>query len=128
MKKMTKPMYHGAWDPLWAASEELGMPVSFHALGLELRAPDPEDEAEYRTRYTTGMSTVHSHLSLISTLFLLFPFSSVLSARSISNLAVVPVGGLCSGTAGFKFVARAQCGHWVDPLTCRSWGWIWGRN
>ena len=50
VKKMTKPMYHGAWNPLWEASQELGMPVSFHALGLELRGPDPEDEAEYGTR------------------------------------------------------------------------------
>ena len=41
VKKMTKPMYHGAWNPLWEASQELGMPVSFHALGLELRGPGP---------------------------------------------------------------------------------------
>ena len=50
VKKMTKPMYHGAWNPLWEASQELGMPVSFHALGLELRGPDPEDGAEYGSR------------------------------------------------------------------------------
>ncbi len=100
VKKMTKPMYHGAWDPLWAASEELGMPVSFHALGLELRAPDPEDEAEYGPVHH-GMSTVTFQLS---------------GAEIV--LAVV-LSGACERYPGFKFVL-GECGiGWIPYVVER---------
>ena len=100
VKKMTKPMYHGAWNPLWEASQELGIPVSFHALGLELRGPDPEDEAEYGTIHQ-GMSTVTFQLS---------------GAEIV--LAVV-LSGACERYPGFRFVL-GECGiGWIPYVVER---------
>ena len=43
VSQAVKPIYHEAWDPLWAVAEECQIPVSFHTLGIPYRKPDPED-------------------------------------------------------------------------------------
>jgi predicted TIM-barrel fold metal-dependent hydrolase len=53
------PIWHRAWDPLWAAAQECQMPVSFHTTGFPVRAPS--DEAmmqEYQLRYAATRTTM----------------------------------------------------------------------
>ena len=37
-----EPIYLKEWDPLWAAVDESGLPISFHTVGLSFRAPKRE--------------------------------------------------------------------------------------
>ena len=48
-KRMSVPLYHHAWYPLWEAAAECHFPISFHSTGFKgLRAPDsPQMEQEY---------------------------------------------------------------------------------
>jgi predicted TIM-barrel fold metal-dependent hydrolase len=48
-KRMSKPLYHHDWYPLWEAAAECRFPVSFHSTGFKgLRTPDtPQMEQEY---------------------------------------------------------------------------------
>ena len=39
------PIWHTDWDPLWAASQECGIPISFHTLGYAVRKPADEKMA-----------------------------------------------------------------------------------
>jgi len=52
-KRMSLPLYHHAWYPLWEAAAECRFPVSFHSTGFKaIRAPDdPTMEKEYFTQY-----------------------------------------------------------------------------
>jgi len=52
-KRMSLPLYHHGWYPLWEAAEECRFPISFHSTGFKaLRAPDsPEMEKEYNLQY-----------------------------------------------------------------------------
>jgi uncharacterized protein len=48
-KRLSVPLYHRGWDPVWEAAQECRFPISFHSTGFKgLRAPDtPEMEKEY---------------------------------------------------------------------------------
>jgi predicted TIM-barrel fold metal-dependent hydrolase len=48
-KRMSLPLYHHGWYPLWEAAAECRFPISFHSTGFKgLRTPDtPEMEKEY---------------------------------------------------------------------------------
>jgi uncharacterized protein len=52
-KRMSLPLYHHAWYPLWQAAAECKFPISFHSTGFKaIRAPDtPEMEKEYFTQW-----------------------------------------------------------------------------
>jgi predicted TIM-barrel fold metal-dependent hydrolase len=52
-KRMSLPLYHHGWDPLWKAAAECRFPISFHSTGFKaIRAPDsPEMEKEYFLQY-----------------------------------------------------------------------------
>jgi len=52
-KRMSLPLYHHGWYPLWQAAAECQFPISFHSTGFKgLRAPDsPEMEQEYLTQW-----------------------------------------------------------------------------
>jgi predicted TIM-barrel fold metal-dependent hydrolase len=52
-KRMSLPLYHHGWYPLWEAAQECRFPISFHSTGFKaLRAPDsPEMEKEYNLQY-----------------------------------------------------------------------------
>jgi predicted TIM-barrel fold metal-dependent hydrolase len=47
-KRMSPPLYHHGWYPLWEAAAECRFPISFHSTGFKaLRAPDnPQMEQE----------------------------------------------------------------------------------
>ena len=48
-KRMSVPLFHHGWYPLWEAAAECHFPISFHSTGFKgLRAPDnPQMEQEY---------------------------------------------------------------------------------
>ena len=48
-KRLSVPLYHRGWDPLWESAQECRFPISFHSSGFKgLRAPDtPQMEKEY---------------------------------------------------------------------------------
>jgi predicted TIM-barrel fold metal-dependent hydrolase len=52
-KRMTPPLYHHGWYPLWEAAAECRFPISFHSTGFKaLRAPDtPQMEQEYMLQW-----------------------------------------------------------------------------
>ena len=52
-KRMSLPLYHHGWYPLWEAAAECRFPISFHSTGFKgLRTPDtPEMEQEYMVQW-----------------------------------------------------------------------------
>jgi predicted TIM-barrel fold metal-dependent hydrolase len=52
-KRMSPPLYHHGWYPLWEAAAECHFPISFHSTGFKaIRAPDtPQMEKEYMTQW-----------------------------------------------------------------------------
>ncbi|PYM18426.1 MAG: hypothetical protein DMD81_05905 [Candidatus Rokuibacteriota bacterium] len=52
-KRMSPPLYHHGWYPLWEAAAECHFPISFHSTGFKgLRAPDtPEMEKAFMTQW-----------------------------------------------------------------------------
>ena len=59
-KRMSLPLYHHGWDPLWEAAAECRFPISFHSTGFKaLRAPDsPDMEKEYFLQYRLVRSSL----------------------------------------------------------------------
>lgn len=88
--KMVKPVYNGEWDPLWAASAEYHMPISFHTLGVPHRKPESGDEEKYRW-VDVGLG------------YILFQLSGA------EFLTSIVLSGACERYPDFKFVL-GECG------------------
>ena len=95
-KRMSLPLYHHGWDPLWQAAAECRFPISFHSTGFKaLRAPDsPEMEKEYALQYRL----VRSALFQLDTMEVL-----------VSLLA----SGACERYPDFKFVLGESGVTWL---------------
>ena len=95
-KRMSLPLYHHGWDPLWQAAAECRFPISFHSTGFKaLRAPDsPEMEKEYTLQYRL----VRSSLFQLDTMEVL-----------VSLLA----SGACERYPDFKFVLGESGVTWL---------------
>ena len=53
------PIWHGAWDPLWAAAQECRIPISFHTTGTPVREPsDDQMKQDYDLRYRAVRTTM----------------------------------------------------------------------
>jgi len=59
-KRMSPPLYHHGWYPLWEAAAECRFPISFHSTGFKgLRAPDtPEMEKEFMVQWRLVRSSL----------------------------------------------------------------------
>ena len=59
-KRMSPPLYHHGWYPLWEAAAECRFPISFHSTGFKaLRAPDnPQMEQECLVEYRLVRSSL----------------------------------------------------------------------
>ena len=100
VSKAVKPIYHEAWDVLWAASGECNMPVSFHTLGIPYRKPDPGEEKKFEW----------VNFGLILTLFQL---------SGAEFLASIVFSGACDRYPNFKFVL-GECGiGWIPYVLYR---------
>ncbi|MQF68948.1 amidohydrolase [SAR202 cluster bacterium AD-804-J14_MRT_500m] len=60
VSNLPKPIWHRDWDPLWEASAECNVPLSFHTVGLTLDGvPTDENMAkEYNLAYTATRITL----------------------------------------------------------------------
>jgi predicted TIM-barrel fold metal-dependent hydrolase len=95
-KRMSLPLYHHGWDPLWKAAAECHFPVSFHSTGFKaLRAPDnPQMEQDYFLQYRL----VRSSLFQLDTMEVL-----------VSLLA----SGACERFPDFRFVLGESGVTWL---------------
>jgi len=95
-KRMSLPLYHHGWYPLWEAAAECRFPISFHSTGFKaLRAPDsPEMEKEYFLQYRL----VRSALFQLDTMEVL-----------VSLLA----SGACEKYPDFRFVLGESGVTWL---------------
>jgi predicted TIM-barrel fold metal-dependent hydrolase len=98
---MSKPMYHKDWDPLWAAGEETGLPISFHTLELWPRKIEDPVEAE-------AYGDIYSNILL--TMFQL---------SGVEYLSSIVFSGACERYPNFKFVL-GECGvSWLPYVLDR---------
>src|SRR5207244_5625459 len=65
-KRMTPPLYHSGWYPLWEAAAECKFPIAFHSTGFKaLRA---FDTSEMEKQYFTQWRLVRSALFQLDTM------------------------------------------------------------
>ena len=96
-----KPLYHPDWDVLWSTAAEYEMPISFHALGVGARAPDPGDNAE-------GLD-----LRFRATSRIMFQLGGM------EFLPSIIFSGACDRYPNFKFVL-GECGvSWIPYILDR---------
>lgn len=95
-KRMSPPLYHHDWYPLWEAAEECQFPIAFHSTGFKgLRAPD---NAEMEKQCMLEWRLVRS---------------SLFQLDGMEVLVSLIAGGACEKYPGFKFVL-GECGvTWI---------------
>jgi predicted TIM-barrel fold metal-dependent hydrolase len=95
------PIWHSAWDPLWATAEECRMPISFHTIGYPVREPSDETMAkEYNLRYRATRTTM-------------FQISAA------EYLASIVFSGALDRFPGFKFVLGEAGVTWLPYILDR---------
>ena len=95
-----EPIYLKEWDPLWAAVDESGLPISFHMVGLSFRAP----KRETTTSEMVVMLRVSSTMAQLS------------GAEFISSIIL---SGACERYPNMKFVL-GECGiGWIPYVLFR---------
>ena len=95
------PIWHGAWDPLWATAQECRMPISFHTIGYPVREPADETMAkDYHLRYRATRTTM-------------FQISAA------EYLASIVFSGALDRFPGFKFVLGEAWVTWIPYILDR---------
>ena len=95
------PIWHAAWDPLWAAAQECRMSISFHTTGYPVR--EPADEAmkkEYDLRYRATRTTMFQ-------------------IAASEFLAGIVFSGALDRFPGFKFVLGEAGVSWLPYILDR---------
>ena len=94
------PIYLKEWDPLWAAVDDTGLPISFHTVGLAPKAPNRETNASEKA-VMTGVSLTVFQLS---------------GAEFVSSIIL---SGACERYPNMKFVL-GECGiGWIPYVLFR---------
>ncbi len=95
-KRMSLPLYHHGWYPLWEAAAECRFPISFHSTGFKaLRAPDnPQMEKDYFTQYRLVRS-------------------SLFQLDTMEVLVSVLASGACERFPGMNFVLGESGVTWL---------------
>ncbi|MDZ7379494.1 MAG: amidohydrolase [candidate division KSB1 bacterium] len=101
-KRMSLPLYHHAWYPLWEAAAECHFPISFHSTGFKgLRGPDtPQMEQEYLLEWRL----------LRSALFQL---------DGMEVLVSLIISGACDKYPDFRFVLGESGVTWIPYVLDR---------
>ena len=95
------PIWHGAWDALWAVAQETRMPISFHTIGYPVREPSDEAMAtEYNLRYRATRTTM-------------FQISAA------EYLASIVFSGALDRFPGFRFVLGEAGVTWLPYILDR---------
>ena len=95
-KRLSVPLYHRGWDPLWEAAQECRFPISFHSTGFKgLRAPDtPQMEKEYAVPWRIVRA-------------------SLFQLDGMEVLVSVIASGACERYPDFKFVLGESGVTWI---------------
>ena len=95
-KRMSLPLYHRGWYPLWEAAAECHFPISFHSTGFKgLRAPDsPQMEKEYMIEWRLVRS-------------------ALFQLDSMEVLVSLIASGACEKYPDFKFVLGEAGVTWL---------------
>jgi len=95
-KRMSVPLYHRDWFPLWEAAAECRFPISFHSTGFKgLRAPDtPEMEQECAIEWRLVRS-------------------SLFQLDGMEVLVSLIASGACAKYPDFKFVLGESGVTWL---------------
>jgi len=101
-KRMSLPLFHHDWYPLWEAAAECQFPISFHSTGFKgLRAPDtPQMEQEYLIEWRL----------LRSALFQL---------DGMEILVSMIVSGACEKYPDFRFILGESGVTWIPYVLDR---------
>ena len=95
-----EPLYHRAWDPLWSAADDVGLPISFHTIGLNTRTPSRSDMEAYNWLYG-GIFLIQFQLS---------------GAEFLSSIVY---SGACDRFPNLRFVL-GECGiGWIPYILYR---------
>jgi predicted TIM-barrel fold metal-dependent hydrolase len=104
------PLSDPHWDPVWAAAQEVGLPISFHIGGQDSLALRGVEAA--RNREVIGTKAFFSRLSVLA---------FVGNALGITEIIF---GGVCHRFPKLNFVSVESGVGWVPPLIemC-DWQW-----
>jgi predicted TIM-barrel fold metal-dependent hydrolase len=95
------PIWHDAWDPLWAAAQECAMPISFHTTGYPVRQPsDTQMAQEYDLKYRATRTTMFQ-------------------ICAAEFLAGIVFSGALDRFPGFKFVLGEAGVTWIPYILDR---------
>jgi uncharacterized protein len=96
------------WDPLWAAAQDAGVPITFHIGGGDISAPFAKDP----------------HLSFEAK----FPkISALMILDNIETLADLVFGGVCHRFPELRFVSVESGVGWL-PGVLETFDWQWGNS
>jgi predicted TIM-barrel fold metal-dependent hydrolase len=101
-KRMSVPLYHHDWYPLWEAAAECRFPISFHSTGFKgLRAPDtPQMEQEYMLEWRLVRS-------------------ALFQLDGMEVLVSLLASGACEKYPDFKFVLGEAGVTWIPYVLDR---------
>jgi predicted TIM-barrel fold metal-dependent hydrolase len=99
------PLAHSHWDPIWAAAQEAGIPISFH-VGGGLMGTQFEDRA--------GMGWMTNFAKTSSFIFMD-------NMRCVGDLIF---GGVCHRFPDLKFVSVESGVGWI-PSAMETFDWQW---
>jgi uncharacterized protein len=101
-KRMSVPLFHHAWYPLWEAAAECHFPISFHSTGFKgLRAPDsPQMEQEYLIEWRLVRS-------------------ALFQLDGMEVLVSLLASGACEKYPNFKFVLGEAGVTWIPYVLDR---------
>ena len=101
VSKAVYPIWHGAWDALWAAAQDCHVPISFHTIGYPVREPsDPAMAQEYQLRWAATRTTMFQ-------------------IAAAEYLAAIVFSGALDRFPGFKFVLGEAGVSWLPYILDR---------
>ena len=96
---------HGHWDPLWAAAQEAGLPISFHIGGQDL-------SGLAKDRGDIGVKANFARMSSLSFI------------ENCKGLAELLFGGICHRFPKLDFVSVESGAGWI-PSLLEAFDWQW---
>jgi predicted TIM-barrel fold metal-dependent hydrolase len=106
------------WDPIWAAAQDAGMPISFHIGSQEI--PTVADMQKGQAQAASSWPGMGIHCTLARTSVMLF-------MDNVQCIADVTLGGVCHRFPRLDFVSVESGAGWV-PFALEALDWQWQNN
>ena len=111
------------YDPIWAASEETGLPIAFHPFlapdlpgacaGLKLARPREADGRTYVSLEEMEHQESQAETSFLPNIY--FTQAIANPADVMSSICYITAGGVCERFPGAKFIFLEANGGWLVP-------------